>query len=45
MARGNVQQFVYVSPSDHVVIVRLGLVDRSADWWPDVFQSVIANLK
>jgi len=42
MARGNLQQqFIYVSPRDRVVIVRLGLVDGSADWWPDVFQSVI----
>jgi CubicO group peptidase (beta-lactamase class C family) len=41
MARGGLQQqWIYVSPRDRVVIVRLGLVDGSADWWPDVFQSV-----
>jgi hypothetical protein len=46
MARGNTeQQWIYVSPWDHVVIVRFGLVDFSADWWPDIFKSVTANLK
>jgi CubicO group peptidase (beta-lactamase class C family) len=33
-------QWIYVSPKDRVVIVCFGLVDGSADWWPDVFQSV-----
>ena len=46
MARGNLQQqYIYVSPSDHVVIVRFGLVEGSVYSWPDVFQSVTANLK
>ena len=45
MARGNLQQqWIYVSPSDHVVIVRFGLVDGSADWWPNVFQNVIDSI-
>ena len=45
MARGNLQQqWIYVSPSDRVVIVRFGRVDGSADWWPDVFQSVIEGM-
>lgn len=46
MARGNIQQqYIYVSPSDHVVIIRCGLVDGSADWWPDIFQSLVTHLK
>jgi CubicO group peptidase (beta-lactamase class C family) len=41
MARGNLQQqWVYVSPRDHVVMVRFGLVDGAADSWPDIFESI-----
>ncbi len=45
MARGGMQhQWIYVSPQDRVVIVRFGLVEGGADWWPDVFESVAARL-
>jgi CubicO group peptidase (beta-lactamase class C family) len=41
MARGNLQQqWIYVSPRDHIVIVRFGLVDGAADSWPDIFESI-----
>lgn len=46
MARGNLQQqWIYISPSDHVVIVRFGLVDGSADSWPDIFNNLTAKFK
>ena len=45
MARGNIQQhWVYVSPRDGVVIVRFGLVDYSADSWPEVFETISSQL-
>ncbi|HYX46809.1 MAG TPA: serine hydrolase, partial [Sphingomicrobium sp.] len=45
MARGNIQQhWIYVSPRDRVVIVRFGLVDNSADSWPDVFETISREL-
>jgi CubicO group peptidase (beta-lactamase class C family) len=45
MARGNLQQqWIYVSPRDRVVIVRFGLVDNSADSWPDIFESITEKL-
>lgn len=45
MARGNIQQhWIYVSPRDGVVIVRFGLVDGSADSWPDVFETISDKL-
>jgi CubicO group peptidase (beta-lactamase class C family) len=45
MARGNLQQhWIYVSPRDRVVIVRFGLVDGSADSWPDIFETISSKL-
>jgi hypothetical protein len=45
MARGNLQQhWIYVSPGDRVVIVRFGLVDGSADSWPDIFETISSKL-
>jgi CubicO group peptidase (beta-lactamase class C family) len=45
MARGNLQQhWIYVSPRDRVVIVRFGLVDGSADSWPDILETISSKL-
>ena len=45
MARGNIQQhWIYVSPRDSVVIVRFGLVDGSAESWPDIFETISDKL-
>jgi len=45
MARGNIQQhWVYVSPRDRVVIVRFGLVDGSAESWPEIFETISDKL-
>jgi CubicO group peptidase (beta-lactamase class C family) len=46
LARGGLQQqWIYVSPRDRVVIVRFGLVEGGADWWPDIFETVSARLR
>jgi CubicO group peptidase (beta-lactamase class C family) len=42
LAWGDRGQFIYVSPTDRVVIVRDGLVDGGIDSWADVFQSITA---
>ena len=43
-ARGGMgQQWIYVSTSDGVVIVRSGLVEGGVDRWPDVFEGVTAS--
>ena len=45
MARGNLQQhWIYISPRDRVVIVRFGLVDGSADSWPEIFETISSKL-
>lgn len=40
LAIGDRGQFIYVSPTDRVVIVRNGLEYGSVDSWPDIFQSI-----
>ena len=44
MAIGDRGQYIYVSPTDHVVIVRNGLTDGGVNSWPDVFQSITSGL-
>jgi hypothetical protein len=46
MARGNLQQqWIYVFPRDHIVIVRFGLVDGAADSWPDIFERITDSVR
>jgi CubicO group peptidase (beta-lactamase class C family) len=40
MAWGDRGQFIFVSPTDRVVIVRYGLTDGGVDSWADVFQFI-----
>ncbi len=40
MAWGDRGRFIFVSPADHVVIVRDGLTDGGVDSWADVFQFI-----
>jgi CubicO group peptidase (beta-lactamase class C family) len=42
---GNRQQWIFVSPEDQVVIFRSGLSDGGVDWWPGVFENIIAKSK
>ena len=40
MAWGDLGQFIFVSPADHVVIVRNGLTDGGVVSWPEIFEFV-----
>jgi CubicO group peptidase (beta-lactamase class C family) len=48
MARGGVyQQWIYVSPVDHVVIVRFAAESADANEpysWPEIFQTITNKL-
>ncbi|MCT8139333.1 serine hydrolase [Anaerobacillus sp. CMMVII] len=44
-ALGKYGQIIYVSPINNTVIVRFGKEYGKLDWWPDVFQTIITNIK
>ncbi len=43
-ASGHLEQRIYVSPKDHVVIVRFGLDEGGIESWDAVFDNIIARL-
>ena len=43
-ASGHLEQHIYVSPKDHVVIVRFGLDEGGIESWDTVFDNIIARL-
>jgi CubicO group peptidase (beta-lactamase class C family) len=43
-ASGHLEQHIYVSPKDHVVIVRFGLDEGGIESWETVFDNIIARL-
>jgi CubicO group peptidase (beta-lactamase class C family) len=45
VAQGHLGQRIYVSPQEHMVIVRFGTDEGGVDEWADVFRSIIVNVQ
>lgn len=39
-AAGKYGQFIYISPSNNVVVVRTGIDGGAVDWWPDILKEI-----